>query len=140
MKEQEIVIKGKGCNLSGTLLIPNNDDKPLPLVIIMVGSGPVDRNGNGGAIDLNVYNKIAQELYKNGIASFRYDKRGVGKSKTSDSYLFLRTGMHDLLDDLETCAVEVMKDPRINKDGIFILGHSEGAILMPLIFQKVSRR
>jgi hypothetical protein len=47
-------------------VIPEKESEPPALVLIVVGSGPVDRDGNGAGIDLNVYNKIAHDLYKKG--------------------------------------------------------------------------
>ncbi|MGC1328581.1 MAG: alpha/beta hydrolase, partial [Pseudomonas sp.] len=63
--------------LHGSLLLPLSD-KPVPMVLIIAGSGPTDRNGNnpeGGNNDS--LRKLAQLLARNNIASVRYDKRGV---------------------------------------------------------------
>ena len=50
------------------------------VVLIIAGSGPTDRNGNNPMMTNNSLKMLAKELQKNGIASVRYDKRGIGES------------------------------------------------------------
>ena len=50
-------------------------------MLIISGSGPTDRNGNGAGGDNNSLKFLAEELSKNGFASVRFDKRGIGESK-----------------------------------------------------------
>mgnify|MGYP000232537497 CR=1 FL=1 len=66
--------------IDGTLLIPNEVEKPN-LVIIIGGSGPTDRNGNQSFLKNNSLKKLAEELSSNKIATFRYDKRIVKQIK-----------------------------------------------------------
>jgi len=66
--------------LYGTLTTPSACS-PLPVVLIIAGSGPTDRNGNDlPSLDTNAYSELADALADHGIASLRYDKRGIGKS------------------------------------------------------------
>lgn len=72
-----------GVTLAGTLLIPTHrSGQRVPGIIIVAGSGPTDRNGNDPKLGLmtNLYQQIADQLAQQGIASLRYDKRGVGAS------------------------------------------------------------
>src|SRR5579863_2570257 len=71
-----------GVTLAGTLVIPaHKTGVKVPGVVIIAGSGPVDRNGNeGAAFETNLYSQLADQLAQQGIASLRYDKRGVGAS------------------------------------------------------------
>ena len=62
--------------IDGTLLIPTDIEKPN-LAIIVAGSGPTDRNGNQNLLKNNSLKKLAEGLSKEGIATFRYDKRIV---------------------------------------------------------------
>jgi hypothetical protein len=64
----------------GTLLIPNNIIGKMPVVIIIAGSGPTDRDGNNPMMKNNSLKLLAEALTNNGIATLRYDKRGVGES------------------------------------------------------------
>lgn len=68
--------------LHGTLLTPAAG-KRVPVVLIIAGSGPTDRNGNSAALPgpNDSLRMFATELAANGIASLRYDKRGIAESK-----------------------------------------------------------
>src|SRR5690606_40470614 len=65
--------------LHGTLLLPKSD-QPLPVALLVAGSGPTDRNGNNPMGRNDSLKRLAQGLAKQGVASLRYDKRGVGES------------------------------------------------------------
>ena len=70
--------------LEGTLRLPDSlifTSQKLPLALIIAGSGPTDRNGNNPLMTNNSLKMLAEGLAENGIASLRYDKRGVGTSK-----------------------------------------------------------
>jgi pimeloyl-ACP methyl ester carboxylesterase len=120
--------------LRGTLLIPTLT-KPVPLVLIIAGSGPTDRNGNGPLIKSDCYKILAEGLAKEGIASFRYDKRGIGKSTVKnfreESLVFT-----DFSDDASAWITRFKTDSRFNK--IIVLGHSEGSLL-GMIAARVSK-
>ena len=67
--------------IEGTLIVPQTDEKPA-LAIIVGDSGPTDRNGNQQMMVNNSLKFLAEGLYENNIASFRYDKRLVKQSKS----------------------------------------------------------
>lgn len=60
--------------IDGTLTFPENIKNP-PLVILIQGSGPTDRDGNQIMMKNDASKKIAHQLAENGIASYRFDKR-----------------------------------------------------------------
>ena len=65
--------------LYGSLVLPKSD-KPVPVVLIIAGSGPTDRDGNnpiGGRND--ALKKLAWRLAQSNIASVRFDKRGIAQ-------------------------------------------------------------
>lgn len=66
--------------IDGTLIVPETSEK-LPLAIIIGGSGPTDRNGNQQMLENNSSKFLAEGLYENNIATFRYDKRIVKQMK-----------------------------------------------------------
>lgn len=113
--------------LAGTLLMPHTNDK-VPLVVIIAGSGPTDRNGNaigqpGGSHALR---QLAESLATRGIASMRYDKRGLGGSTGfATKEIDLRFEM--LAQDAASWVTHYRRDVRFSK--IVVLGHSEGALL-----------
>lgn len=60
--------------LKGTLFLPGQVQNP-PLVIMIAGSGPTDRNGNQARLKSNCSQYLAESLAKSGIAAYSYDKR-----------------------------------------------------------------
>jgi len=121
--KEEIVKSGI---LEGTLLIPVSKT-PIPVVIIIAGSGPTDRDGNNPISGKSQsYKLLAEGLSKNNIASLRYDKRGIGKS--ADSSMREENLNFDLyIQDVISWVEFLSKDKRFNH--IIIMGHSEGSLL-----------
>lgn len=96
-----------------------------PLAIIIAGSGPTDHNGNQPLMENNGLLYLSNELVSNGIATFRFDKRGIARSY----YEGLREA--DLTIDLYGTDVEALIDfaRKIGYKDIYLLGHSEGSLL-----------
>lgn len=128
MIEKEININANGNNLLGTICLPNEEGR-FPVVIMIHGSGPLDRDENMPVQKLNVFNAIAHSLVKQGIASLRYDKRGCGKS-TGDYY---SAGLFDVVDDAVSWFDFATTYEHFDVNKIFLLGHSEGCIIAPQI-------
>jgi uncharacterized protein len=132
---QEIVLETATGQLSGTLELPNGKG-PFPVVLIIAGSGPTDRDGNNpGGLKTNAYKLLAEGLAQNGVASLRYDKRGIGKSSsamTREQDLRFETFVNDAVGWLE----KLGQDSRFSKR--FVIGHSEGSLVGILAAQKVS--
>lgn len=108
----------------GTLTLP---DRPGgPVVLIIAGSGPTDRNGNSIFTKNNSLQMLARELANLGIPSVRYDKRGVMQSaKALKSELAIR--FEDYIDDAVAWIELLKKDKRFT--AITVLGHSEGSLI-----------
>ena len=71
---EEVTVGG----LSGTLIRPKLDRPPA--VVLIAGSGPTDRDGRSRSVGAPYLKNLAEGLAARGIASLRYDKRGVAKS------------------------------------------------------------
>jgi pimeloyl-ACP methyl ester carboxylesterase len=115
--------------LYGTLLLPKSK-APVPVVLIIAGSGPTDRDGNnpdGGRNDS--MKRLALILAKNNIASVRYDKRGVAASKpaTPDER---NLSIESYVADAQAWGQKLKKDSRLGQ--LILLGHSEGALVASL--------
>jgi pimeloyl-ACP methyl ester carboxylesterase len=113
--------------LYGTLLVPEGVSTPCPVVLIIAGSGPTDRNGNTGpSVTNNSLLFLAEGLARHGIASLRYDRRGVGESRaTAPSEEKLR--FTDLVDDAAGWIAWLRKDKRFSR--VIVIGHSEGSVV-----------
>ncbi len=66
--------------LFGTLVLPGDGRSPMPVALLVAGSGPTDRDGNNPLGRNDSLRKLAAALAKMGVASLRYDKRGVAAS------------------------------------------------------------
>jgi uncharacterized protein len=122
MTEREVQIPTHNATLAGSYIAPAED----PRVVLMIhGSGPIDRNENMHGQGLNVFNTIAERLAQHGAGSLRYDKRGCAKS-TGDH---LRAGHLDTVDDAAACIDYLINTESIPEERIVVLGHSEGTII-----------
>ena len=124
--EESVVLKTKSGKLYGTLLMPKEASTDIHLVIFIAGSGPTDRNGNQFMLENNSLKFLAEGLVKKGIASLRYDKRGVAASKEAlkdESKIRFEDYVNDVLS-----WVDLMKKDKRFTD-IIIAGHSEGALI-----------
>jgi len=128
MPEQEVKINSSGVTLAGTLCLPSPEGR-FPCVLMIHGSGPLDRNENARGAHLNVFNTIAHYLANRDIASLRYDKRGCGKSGGS----YWDTGFYDLIQDAKIAYDYLFKHESVRNDRLFLLGHSEGGHIAPKI-------
>ncbi|MEM8739338.1 MAG: alpha/beta fold hydrolase [Planctomycetota bacterium] len=112
--------------LAGTLTLPEGDG-PFPAAILITGSGPQDRDET--LFGHKPFWVIADDLTRRGVAVLRYDDRGVGGS-TGD---FAGATHLDFAEDARAAATYLRSDPRIDKDRLGLIGHSEGGLIAPLV-------
>jgi pimeloyl-ACP methyl ester carboxylesterase len=127
LKESPVLLKTLSGSISGTLTTPVNASGKIPVVLIIAGSGPTDRDGNSAKLGLNgnTYKMLANELGKNNIATLRYDKRLVGQSVSTTKEKELR--FEDYVDDAVGLINQLSEDQRFSK--VIVLGHSEGSLV-----------
>ncbi|MDE0735776.1 MAG: alpha/beta fold hydrolase [Pirellulaceae bacterium] len=129
----DVQLQTKDTTLYGTIDLPAGDG-PFPVVLIVGGSGPNDRDGNQAALKSDYLKKLAAGLTEQGFAVLRYDKRGSGKSKVGDAPL--ETFRFDVfVDDAVGWVAMLRKDQRFS--GVAILGHSQGSLVAMLTAQQV---
>ncbi|MGE6609750.1 alpha/beta hydrolase family protein [Peribacillus sp. NPDC076916] len=117
----------KNGTIKGLLETPKNEG-PFPVMIIIAGSGPTDKDGNSYANPgkNNSLKMLAESLAEKGIASIRYDKRGIGENmQLAGKEKDLR--FEQYIDDAAAWAQFAKKDGRFSKVGI--IGHSEGSLI-----------
>ena len=133
IKETEIQVCTGSFKLPGTLTLPKNE-KNLPAVILVHGSGPNDRDETVGAN--KPFRDLAYGLAERGIAVIRYDKRtkvyGEDSAPEGKEITFDEESVNDALS-----AVKLAQSiSAINPERIYILGHSLGGTLAPRIAQR----
>lgn len=116
----------EGGNLQGTLFTPVGIKKPA-VVLIIAGSGPTDRDGNSRMLagKNNSLLQLGDSLAHHGIASLRYDKRGIAKSQVKglkEEDMRFSDGVDDAI-----AWIKWLKKNGYKK--VFIAGHSEGSLV-----------
>lgn len=115
--------------LAGTLTLPKSE-KPSPAVLLIAGSGPIDRDET--VFGHKPFWVIADHLTKQGIAVLRVDKRGVAQSTGNYSVATPDDFAADAL-----AGVEYLKTRKeIDAKRIGLIGHSEGGMIAPKIAVK----
>lgn len=112
--------------LNGSLYSPLKQNKKTNLVILIAGSGPTDRDGNQKGLTNNSLKYVSEELAKNDIAVFSYDKRIIAqmKSKTVNEATLT---FDDFITDATAVLLFFKNQKKYNK--IIIAGHSEGSLI-----------
>ncbi|MFA5298545.1 MAG: alpha/beta hydrolase [Lutibacter sp.] len=123
--ETEIAIPTNSVIINGTLLSPNSKEM-IPLVILIPGSGPTDRDGNNISMKNNSLRFLAEDLVKENIAVYRYDKSVLSYTKEDkekiDSLTF-ETFIHEA-----QSVISYFKNT--NKySKIIVAGHSQGSLV-----------
>lgn len=128
-------LTGAECNVSlkqdfgmlcGTLRTPEAGSDAVALLI--TGSGPMDRNNNAPnmGINTNTFLYLTQALEEQGIASLRYDKRGVGASRYDAPEQMSQVVFDDFVADAARWVI-YLKEQGFKK--IVLVGHSEGSLV-----------
>ena len=131
-EEREVSFGAEPRVLSGTLSTPRGAGA-FPAVIIVHGSGPHNRDGLLGP--LTPYRDLAQGLSSRGIAVLRYDKRTFtyGADIQIDDNFTIDS---ESTDDALHAAEFLRQQEGIDSERVFVLGHSQGAMLTPRILAR----
>ncbi|MGN4425213.1 alpha/beta hydrolase family protein [Bacillus cereus group sp. MYBK30-1] len=131
-EEYEVVINN-GVTLQATITKPRSVGK-YPAVLIIAGSGEVDRDGTIVPLNMkvNMYKDLAHLISNLGVVTLRFDKRGVGASEGE----FMKAGMWDLVSDIEAVIAYLKEQPFVDSEKIILAGHSEGCMLATVVNAK----
>lgn len=131
--EENVVLNTKEGQIKGKLLLPGGV-KTCPVVLIIAGSGPTDMDGNSaiGNLRNNSLKFLAEGLAANGIASLRFDKRGIGTSASAGKEE-AKLRFEDYVNDVTGWIDYLAKEKRFTT--ITVAGHSEGALIGMLACQ-----
>ena len=141
IKYRNLVIDlGKGVKTNAQLTYPAIGKGPFPGVLLMQGSGAIDKNETLGFIHKNgpkpplLLWDIAQYLSERGFTVLRYDKRGVGGNYTIlDSNVWGNNTGNDQIQDGKKALNILVQQPEVDPKRISIIGHSEGTLYAPRV-------
>ena len=131
--DEEVTIETStpGIRLAGTLSLPAGKG-PFAVALLVHGDGPHTRDQLVSKTPM--FRLIGEELVRRGIAVLRYDKRGQGRSTGPKSDEDSTTD--ELAGDALDCVHYLRGRPEIDRRKIGLVGHSEGAIIAPMVAQR----
>jgi uncharacterized protein len=131
---EEVMVKTPaGHTLAGTLTLPRSASaKPVGAIVTVTGSGPQDRDENIGLEGFRPFRQLADSLARRGIAVLRMDDRGTGASGGT----FKGSTSADFAEDVRAGLAYLRTRPEIRADSLGVLGHSEGALIAPMVADK----
>ncbi len=123
-----------GHTLAGTLTLPDgaSPSRPVGAIVTVTGSGPQDRDEALGLPGYRPFRQIADALARRGVAVLRMDDRGAGASEGT----FKGSTSVDFAEDVRAGLAYLRTRPEIRADCLGVLGHSEGAVIAPLVAEK----
>ena len=130
VKEEAVTIETDQFKLPGTLTLPT-EGRNFPVVILVHGSGPNDRDEKVGAN--KPFRDLALDLAAKGIATIRYDKRTLVYKTASAPIGKKITPEEETIQDALSAVKLAQTQPALNKQQIYLAGHSLGGYLMPRI-------
>jgi pimeloyl-ACP methyl ester carboxylesterase len=132
--ERQVSFGKPDWKVEGTLTLPRSATR-APVLVLVHGSGPNDRDETLGPN--KPFRDIAFGLAARGVAVFRYDKRTMvhGARITSPSI----TLEDEVLDDALLAVAEMRRQPGVDSNRVFVLGHSLGGFLTPEISKRDGR-
>ena len=132
---EDVVVKTPaGHTLAGTLTLPKGASraKPVGAIVTVTGSGPQDRDEAIGLPGFRPFRQIADSLARRGTAVLRMDDRGTGASGGT----FKGSTSADFAEDARAGLAYLRTRPEIRPERLGVLGHSEGAIIAPIVAEK----
>ncbi len=124
--EERVFIEGEN-KIGATISRP--DDKKRPLVLLIMGTGKLDRDGNMKGFKTDLYKNMSDMFVNMGYVCIRYDKRGTHESGGK----FNTAGLSDLVND-SASVIEYAKGlPYVDENRIIACGHSEGSMIATLL-------
>lgn len=127
IKEERVIIEND-INIGATIAYQDKERK-RPLVLLIMGTGSLDRDGNGFGFKSNLYKELSDMFVEMGYVCVRYDKRGTHES-TGDGKI---SGLSDLVNDAANVIYYAKKLDYVDEEKIVVCGHSEGSMIATLL-------
>jgi dienelactone hydrolase len=131
--EHDVVVGSGALALPGTLTLPGGD-APVPIVVLVHGSGPSDRDETLGAN--RPFRDLAWGLASRGVAVLRYDKRTYAHRGRLSPSVSLE---EEVTDDALAALALARSQPRAAAGRVYLLGHSLGALVAPEVVETDGR-
>jgi len=132
--DERAQIPANGFNLIGTISKPAAAaGTRLPALVLVGGSGPIDRDGTVAGIP--IYGQLAHALADAGFLVLRYDKRGIGQSGGRIE----TAGFAEYAEDLRAAVKFVADRKDVDSKRIAVIGHSEGGAIALIAAAKDKR-
>ncbi len=130
VRERDVKVTSTGETLAGTLSVPTGPATQgrtlAPALLLLPGSGAVDRNGDAPPLITNgMYRQLAYALGCRGYAVLRIDKLGIGASSGNGNAVTLETYAQNTADWMALLRAQPDLDPR----RVGLMGHSEGGLV-----------
>lgn len=130
INDKQVTWKVIDIDIYGSITAPTDNDVH-PAVIFVAGSGPTDRNWCSPLLPgTNCSGKLlAEALARQGFVTLRYDKVASGPhAKENIPRLVGKISMQSHLEELAGAVETITAEKNVNKDNLFVLSNSEGAI------------
>lgn len=124
--EERIIIDGEN-KIGATISRPDNERHPL--ILLIMGTGKLDRDGNQKGFKTDMYKNLSDMFVKMGYTCIRYDKRGTHESTGN----FKTLGLSDLVNDSAKVIEYAKTLPYVDENRIIACGHSEGSMVATLL-------
>jgi len=124
-KEEKVRVAASGVTLGGTLALPQGQG-PFPAVLLVQDLAALDRDGNDPRDPYSLsgtWKQLAALLAENGVASLRYDSRGVGESGGDPQ----KVSPEDRIADARALADYLASRPEAKGGKVVVLGVGLGA-------------
>lgn len=127
--ERALSVGSAPFELPATLTLPRSADGPVPVVVLVHGSGPNDRDGTVGV--KKPLKDVAWGLASQGVAVLRYEKRTRVHAAQMD-FANVTIEEEAVADALAALRL-VRAQPEIDAGRVYLLGHSLGGMIAPEI-------
>jgi pimeloyl-ACP methyl ester carboxylesterase len=121
---EDVRFRSGELTLAGTFAVPAADG-PVAAVLMLQGSGQTNRDDNAKALKIDIFPQVSAAMEEQGLATFRFDKRGVGGSEGD----YFGSDFDDRLTDAVAAVEWLRARPEVDPSRVIALGHSEGAMV-----------
>ena len=136
-EERQVTLGEAPWVLPGALVLPRQRSVALPLIVLLGGSGPTDRDSTVGRD--KPFKDLAFGLASRGVATLRFDKRTLAHAAAVKAQVGSFTPIDEYADDTQAALVVALATPEIDPRRIFLAGHSMGGQLGPRLVAADSR-